>query len=157
DNGFQEPSFDEAEEVTDEDEDEEWEEEENTDEYDENDGEGRDLDAEEDTDWEERIASGEMQEVHFHMPNGDVVDVPIIQEDNSNQDEDGSSYQVRASSSTQDEVSDGLGEECEPHLGSAPHAPEAEAYGAVAGEDGAVKVINVHLDSPLEKRIMFRL
>ena len=34
---------------------------------------------------------------------------------------------------------------------------ELAAYGAVAGEDGAVKVINVHLDSPLEKRIMFRL
>ena len=61
--------------------------------------EERDLDAEEDADWEERIASGEVREadiatavvssqanvdrrteVHFHMPNGDVVDVPVVQE-----------------------------------------------------------------------------
>ena len=79
-NGFEEPPFDEAEEATDEDEDEEEEEEENTDEYDENGGEGRDLDAEEDADWNERIASGEIRDVHFHMPDGNVIDVPVIHE-----------------------------------------------------------------------------
>lgn len=53
----------------------------------------RDLDAEEDAEWEERINSGELtpvefdpasvadQEVHSHMPNGEVIDVPIIQEE----------------------------------------------------------------------------
>lgn len=46
--------------------------------YDDNIGEGRDLDAEEDTEWENRIESGELQEVHFHMPDGETVDAPII-------------------------------------------------------------------------------
>lgn len=88
DNGFQEPepTFDEAEEIREE-------EEENTEVYDENGGEGRDLDAEEDADWQEAIDSGGVvpiefdpasvanEEVHFHMPNGDVVDVPVIHEE----------------------------------------------------------------------------
>lgn len=50
----------------------------------------RDLDAEEDADWQEAIDSGSVvpvefdpasvadQEVHFHMPDGEVVDVPIL-------------------------------------------------------------------------------
>lgn len=46
--------------------------------YDDNIGGERDLDAEEDAEWENRIESGELQEVHFHMPNGSTVDVPII-------------------------------------------------------------------------------
>ena len=66
--GFEESSDDEEDEFSDEDEEE----------YDENIGEGRDLDAEEDADWNERIESGEISEVHFHMPNGEVVDVPVV-------------------------------------------------------------------------------
>ena len=66
--GFEESSDDEEDEFSDEDEEE----------YDENIGEGRDLDAEEDADWSERIESGEISEVHFHMPNGEVVDVPVV-------------------------------------------------------------------------------
>ena len=52
-NGFQEPVYEEAEEVAEEDEEE----------YNENMGEGRDLDVEEDADWEERIESGELTPV----------------------------------------------------------------------------------------------
>ena len=74
-------------------------EDEETEEYNENTGEGRDLDAEEDADWAGRIESGELREadiafassqanierrqVHFHMSNGEVVDVPIEQEETS--------------------------------------------------------------------------
>lgn len=62
-------------------------------EYNGNVGEGRDLDAEEDADWNERMESmerhlrlrgveAETQEesVHFHMSNGEVVDAPIEHE-----------------------------------------------------------------------------
>ena len=84
-------------------------EDEETEEYNENTGEGRDLDAEEDADWAGRIESGELREadiafassqanierrqVHFHMPNGNVVDVPIVHEaatdlSNANTDEE---------------------------------------------------------------------
>lgn len=66
------------------------EEEVNTEEHNENIGEAgiamqeyRDLDAEEDADWQERIDSGEItpQDVHFHLPDGEVIDVPIIHEE----------------------------------------------------------------------------
>ena len=98
--GFGRPQEAQAEEITEE-ESEGEEEEDNTEEYNENIGEGRDLDAEEDADWDEAIASGRIvvtnetlgeseqstniqqtvQEVHFHMPDGEVIDVPIIHEE----------------------------------------------------------------------------
>ena len=86
-----------------------WDDEEEEETYDENIGEGRDLDTEEDADWADRIESGELREadiaiassqanierrqVHFHMPNGNVVDVPIVHEaatdlSNANTDEE---------------------------------------------------------------------
>lgn len=74
-NGFQEPEYDEAEEIS-----EEEEEEESTDEYSENGDEGRDLDAEEDRDWRSVLPRLD-QEVYIPMPNRDVIDVPIIRED----------------------------------------------------------------------------
>lgn len=72
-NGFEEPVYDNAEEVTDEDE------------YDENCGEGRDLDAEEDADWDDAIASGALQVVQRvneedypeHNPDEETVQVSI--------------------------------------------------------------------------------
>ena len=107
--GFGRPQDAEAEEIHDgsddetdwEEESEEEEEEVNNDEYNENIGEGRDLDVEEDADWDEAIASGRIvvtnetlgeseqstniqqtvQEVHFHMPDGEVIDVPILTEE----------------------------------------------------------------------------
>ena len=57
-NGFQEPVYEEAEEVSEEEEGEDSEEE-----YDENTSEGRDLDAEEDTDWDNAITSGAIRTV----------------------------------------------------------------------------------------------
>lgn len=78
DNGFQgEPSFDEAEEVTNENE---------NDEDDEEQGEDRDLNAEEDEERVERIESEELQETHSHMPDGDAIDVPVEQENVSEND-----------------------------------------------------------------------
>lgn len=111
DNGFQEPEYDEAEEVE-----EEGEEEENTIEYNENGGEGRDLDAEEDRDWDGLIESGsitpvnmemhlesgvEPHDIHFHLPNGEVIDVPVIyggtnQDINENSDEEVSQDDMEA-------------------------------------------------------------
>lgn len=90
-NGFQEPVYEEAEEVTEEDEEEE--------EYNENVGEGRDLDAEEYT-WDvvppvqaeaiDAVQSSNEEDhpehnpdedsVHFHMPNGVEITVPIVHE-----------------------------------------------------------------------------
>lgn len=117
DNGFAEPEYDEAEEITDEDEEDEEDEYEDEDEYDENQGEGRDLDAEEDADWdaleqagvitpitEHNLASNE--EVHFHMPDGEVIDVPIIHENDSSSVEDGNSYQVRGDNLNEESVSE---------------------------------------------------
>lgn len=107
--GFDRPQDVEAEEVIDEDE-EDFDAIDPTaedDSYDENIGEGRDLDAEEDADWDnafeqglirevdiERaeiqtaVASSEInrrrhreEQVHFHMPDGEVVDVPIVHEE----------------------------------------------------------------------------
>lgn len=107
DNGFQEPVYEEVEEVTDEDEEED---------YNENEGEGRDLDAEEDEDWNRQQEAGvitpeectwavrppiqteaidavqsvneddypehnpDEDSVHFHMPNGVEIPVPITHE-----------------------------------------------------------------------------
>ena len=112
DYGFTRPQNVEAEEVHDGSDDagvEDEEEEENTEEYDENGGEGGDLDAEEDADWQEAIDSGSVvpvvgpdgqrvqiteevahqinaaettveDNVYFHMPDGEVITVPIIHE-----------------------------------------------------------------------------
>jgi hypothetical protein len=57
----------------------------------ENTEESRDLDAEEDADWQEAIDSGVIvhaepdNQIHFQMPNGDVIEVPIITEEERQQ------------------------------------------------------------------------
>ena len=99
--GFNETPEAEAEEITDADEDED-------EVYDENQGEGRDLDAEEDADWDERIESGEVQEVHFHMPNSEVISVPVEHENDSTQ--------VEATNSDEERVSEPLLPENSPTL-----------------------------------------
>lgn len=69
-NGFAEPQYNEVEEIQDVNFEEEerggWEEGDNTEEYNENGGEGRDLDAEEDADWDEAIASRQVVPVSLH-------------------------------------------------------------------------------------------
>lgn len=80
DNGFQEPVYEEAEEVE--------EEGENTEEYSENSGEGRDLDIEEEAENIQAVQDvnenypehnpDEIDRVHFHLPDS-VISVPVIQ------------------------------------------------------------------------------
>ena len=104
--GFSRTQEAEAEEVTEEESGEE-EEEVNTDIFEENAGEAgvaaqeyRDLDAEEDAEWEERIDSGEIREVHFHTSEG-VVDVPIIEEPSEHNDITVSAVPVEATQNTE--------------------------------------------------------
>lgn len=60
----------------------------------------RDLDAEEDAEWEERIDSGEIREVHFHTSEG-VIDVPIIEEPSEHNDIAVSAVPVEATQNTE--------------------------------------------------------
>lgn len=60
----------------------------------------RDLDTEEDVEWEERIDSGEIREVHFHTSEG-VIDVPIIEEPSEHNDITVSAVPVEATQNTE--------------------------------------------------------